>query len=239
MRQPITMVRLALVFAAGLLTAGTVGAATGDKQLARVRGTVQFQTDPAAAFRPIVGRLALPDDAVAVTLADSQGLLRLADSSEIDIGAKARFHVGAFNAVGNGKPNVITLELGAIHFVVRHPSGARANYVFVTPTSQIGVRGTEGYIVTGPTGTDFYCATCSAGDVTMKVGTRSIPLVTGQQVIVAGSDAESATTTVFKAPCSNPAAIAVSHGKLGRTTPRAKWVDTTGSLGADPLQAPK
>ncbi len=220
-------------------TAPHAGAATGDKQLARVRGTVQYQTDASAAFKPILGRLVLPDDAVAVTLADSQGLLKLADSSEIDVGAKARFHGGAFNALTTGKPNVVTLELGAIHFVVRHPSGARANYVFVTPTSQIGVRGTEGYIVTGPSGTDFYCATCSAGDVTMKVGGRSIRLVTGQQVIVEGADAESAKTSVFKAPCSNPAAIAVSHGRLGRTIPRSKWDDTTGSLGADPLQAPK
>jgi hypothetical protein len=231
--------RLVVVLILIAATAPHAGAATGDKQLARVRGTVQYQTDPAATFKPILGSLVLPDDAVAVTLADSQGLLKLPDSSEIDVGAKARFHVGAFNALTTGKPNVVTLELGAIHFVVRHPSGARANYVFITPTSQIGVRGTEGYIVTGPSGTDFYCATCSAGDVTMKVGTRSIRLVTGQQVIVDGADAESAKTSVFKAPCSNPAAIAVSHGKLGRTIPRAKWVDTTGSLGADPLQAPK
>lgn len=234
-----TLSRLIAVLILIVATAPHAGAATGDKQLARVRGTVQYQTDSAAAFKPILGSLVLPDDALAVTLADSQGLLKLPDSSEIDVGAKARFHVGAFNALTTGKPNVVTLELGAIHFIVRHPSGARANYVFVTPTSQIGVRGTEGYIVTGPSGTDFYCATCSAGDVTMTVGGRSIRLVTGQQVIIDGADAASAKTTVFKAPCSNPAAIAVSHGKLGRTIPRSKWVDTTGSLGADPLQAPK
>ena len=236
MRRPTTILRLSLLLVAAVLAASNAGAATGEKQLARVRGTVQYQIGPRAPYRQLYGSLDLPDDAIAVTLANSQGLLRLADSSEVDIGAKARVRVGAFNAIGSGKPNVVTLELGAVHFVIRHPVGARANYVFITPTSEIGVRGTEGYIVAGPKGTDFYCAHCDAGDVTMRVGTRSIPLVTGQQVIIRGSDAESAKTTVFKAPCSNPAAIAVSKGKLGRTIPRSKWVDTTDSLAGDPLK---
>jgi hypothetical protein len=223
-----------LAFSLGLAaSAPGARADNADKQLARVRGTVEYQVrrDP---FRPLLGELTLPDDAVAVTLADSQGLLRLADSSEIDIGAKARFRVGAFSAAG--KPNVITLELGAMHFIVRHPAGARANYVFVTPTSQIAVRGTEGYIVTGPKGTDFYCADCSTGDVTMRIGSRSIPLTTGQQVILVGNDPATAATTVIKQPCINPAAIALSSGKLGRGVSLAQQVDTTDSLSGDPLK---
>jgi hypothetical protein len=223
------------VYVLGLVAFGDgVPAAAADKQLARVKGTVQYQVgqDP---FRSLVGELALPDNAVAVTLADSQGLLRLADSSEIDIGAKARVRVGAFNAV-SGKPNVVTLELGAIHFVVRHPQGGHANYLFVTPTSQIAVRGTEGYIVAGPTGTDFYCADCSSGDVTLRIAKRTIPLVTGQQVIIVGGNPASAVTTVVKQPCINPAAIAISGGKLGRGVAAAQQVDTTGSLSGDPLK---
>ena len=218
------------------LDAGRAGAAAGDKVLARVNGSVQYQGTPRDPFEPIVGSLSLPDDAVAVTLADSQALLTLADSSEVDIGAKARFRIGAFNAAAGGKPVVVTLELGAIHFVVRHPQGARSNYLFVTPTSQIGVRGTEGYLVTGPKGTDFYCASCSEGDVTMRVGDRTIPLVTGQQVIVTGTNAATADTSVIVQPCTNPAAIAVSNGKLGKGVPPAQQVDTTGSLGGDPLR---
>lgn len=223
---------LLLLFA---LCAPCAVAQGSDKQLARVKGTVQYQARRQDPFRELVGALNLPDDAVAVTLADSQGLLRLPDSSEIDVGAKARFRVGALSAVA-GKPTVVVLELGAMHFVVRHPQGALANYLFVTPTSQIAVRGTEGYIVTGPKGTDFYCGDCSEGDVTLRTGSRSIPLTTGWQVIIVGGDPATAETTVIKEPCINPAAIAVSGGKLGRTVPPSAYVDTTGSLAGDPLK---
>jgi len=238
LRRSITTPRLVATLILIALGLAPAGAAPGAKQLVRVRGTVQYQTGPSDAYRPLFGSLNLPDDAIAVTLADSQGLLRLVDSSEIDIGARARVRVGAFNAVAaTGSSVTIRLETGAIHFVVRHPQGAHANYTFVTATTQIAVRGTEGYIVAGPKGTDFYCAKCEAGDVTMRVGKRAIPLVTGQQVILELSPAGQ-KTTVIKAPCSNPAAIAISHGKLGRTIPRSQWVDTTGALTADPLKAP-
>jgi hypothetical protein len=219
------------------LPAAQVYAAAGDKELTRVRGTVEYQLADAP-FRPIVGSILVPDDALGVTLADSQALLRLPDSSVVDIGARARFRVGAFNALATEKPTTITLELGAIHFVVRHPTGARVNYVFVTPTAQVAVRGTEGYLVAGPHGTDFYCADCSVGDVTVQVGSASYTLTTGQQVIVVGADAATANVTVVKQPCVNPAAIAISGGKLGRTVPPERQVDTTGSITTDPLPAP-
>jgi FecR protein len=227
--------RVICLFLLVALGAPAAKAEGSDKQFSRVRGTLQYQLHRQDPFRDIAAQLNLPDDAVAVTLADSQGLLRLPDSSEIDVGSKARFRVGAFSSVV-GKPNIITLELGAMHFIVRHPQGARANYVFITPTSQIAVRGTEGYIVTGPKGTDFYCGDCSEGDVTLRTGTRSIPLTTGWQVIIVGDDSATANTTVIKEPCVNPAAIAVSSGKLGRTVPQSQWVDTTGSLSGDPLK---
>ena len=51
-------------------------------------------------------------------------------------------------------------------------------------TSQIAVRGTDGYIVTGPTGTDFYCVDCKPGDVTVTVGSKSYQLGTGDQAII-------------------------------------------------------
>jgi hypothetical protein len=220
------------------LSASAGAAAESSKQLVRVSGTVQYQVRGNAAFKPLFGSLDLPDDALAVTLADSQGMVKLADSSEIDIGSRVRIRLAAFNAAATGKPNVVTLELGAVHFVVRHPQGGKANYVFITPTSQIAVRGTEGYIVTGPKGTDFYCAACSEGDVTMRVGNRTIPLVTGQQVFVLGSDQATAETNVVTAPCTNPAAIAISNGKLGKGIAPSEQVDTTGAITADPLRPP-
>jgi hypothetical protein len=68
----------------------------------------------------------------------------------------------------------------------------------------------------------------------MRVGGKTIPLVTGQQVIVTGSDPARADTSVIKEPCTNPAAIAVSGGKLGKGLPASQQVDTTGSISADP-----
>jgi hypothetical protein len=206
------------------------------KQLARVAGTVQFQAGNDTAYHAIFGRIDLPDDALAVTLAQSRAQLRLADSSTIEIGAKTRVRIGAFNALDTGNPNVIVLELGTLHFTIRHPAGGRANYRFQTPTSQIAVRGTDGYIVTGPTGTDFYCVDCKAGDVTITVGTRSYELATGQQAIIVGATPGTAKVDVIDKPCANPAAIELSDGKLGAAIPIDQRVDTTGALNGDPLQ---
>jgi hypothetical protein len=221
------------------LAACAAGSARGDegpKQLVRVGGTVEYQRDLQSPPHEMFGSLELPDDATAVTLAASRAAVRLPDSTEIDIGERSRIRIGAFDANGLAA-NVVTLEVGAIHFTVRRPAGGRANYLFQTPTSQIAVRGTEGYIVTGPNGTDVYCAACEPGDVTVTVADRTFALVTGDQAIVVGADPANARVDLVAQPCGNPAAIAISDGKLGRTIPPERRVDTTGALGADPLVA--
>jgi hypothetical protein len=217
------------------LTAPLDAANDGDKQLARVAGTVQFQTANDAAYHALAGRIDLRDDATAVTLEQSRAQVTLLDSSTIDIGAKTRVRLAAFNAVETGKPNIVVLELGALHFTIRHPAGGRANYRFQTATSQIAVRGTDGYIVTGPTGTDFYCVDCKPGDVTVTVGSKSYELATGDQAIIVGTTPASARVEVVAKPCANPAAIALSDGKLGAAIPLDQRIDTTGALGGDPL----
>lgn len=225
------------LLAVALAGACSVNAALGTdtpKQLLHVSGTVEYQRDLSDPLHRLFGILELPDDATAVTLAASRAAVRLPDSTEIDIGERSRIRIGAFDT-GGLAPNVVTLEVGAIHFIVRRPAGGRANYRFQTPTSQIAVRGTEGYIVTGPTGTDVYCAACEPGDVTVTVGTRTFPLATGDQAIVIGPDPARARVDLVALPCANPAAIAISDGKLGRTIPVDKRFDTTGALGADPL----
>jgi hypothetical protein len=221
------------------LAACSASAALGDgapKQLLRVGGTVEYQRDLRDSLHELFGTLELPDDATALTLAASRAVVRLPDSTEIDVGERSRIRIGAFDASGLAA-NVVTLELGAIHFNVRRPAGGRANYRFRTPTSQIAVRGTEGYIVTGPTGTDVYCAACEPGDVTVTVGDRTFALATGDQAIVVGADPATARVDLIAQPCGNPAAIAVSDGRLGRTIPPDQRIDTTGALGADPLLA--
>jgi hypothetical protein len=220
-----------------VLTLGTPlqAASDGEKQLARVAGTVQYQIGSDAVYHAVFGRIDLADDAIAVTLAQSRAQLVLPDSSTIDIGATTRVRLGAFNAADTGNPNVVVLELGALHFTIRHPAGGRANYRFQTLTSQIAVRGTEGYLVTGPSGTDFYCVDCAPGDVTVTVGNRSYALATGVQAIVIGTNPGNADVDVVARPCANPAAIALSDGKLGAAIPADQRFDTTGAAGSDPL----
>ncbi|MGA2393283.1 MAG: FecR family protein [Candidatus Lustribacter sp.] len=217
------------------LSAPLQAANDGDKQLARVTGTVQYQAGSDAAYHAVFGRIDLADDAVAVTLAQSRAQLTLPDSSAIDIGATTRVRLGAFNTADTANPNVVVLELGTLHFTIRHPAGGRANYVFKTPTSQIGVRGTEGYLVTGPSGTDFYCADCAPGDVTVTVGSHSYTLATGDQAIVIGTTPANADVDVIARPCANPAAIELSDGKLGAKVPPDQRFDTTGAPAGNPL----
>lgn len=229
----------AAAFASAFLAlCAPLGAANdGDKQLAWVAGIVQYQTGSNPAFHAVFGKIDLSDAALAVTLTQSRAQLILPDSSSIDIGATTRVRLGAFNAVDTGNPNVVVLELGALHFTIRHPAGGKANYRFVTPTSQIAVRGTDGYIVTGPTGTDFYCVDCMPGDVTVTVGNRSYELATGDQALIVGATGARASVDVIAQPCANPAAIALSDGKLGAAIPVADRFDTTGALKGNPLQA--
>jgi hypothetical protein len=226
--------RAVLAALATLAVCAPSGAAGIDKQLARVAGTVQYQAGSDTALHVIVGRIDLADEATAVTLAQSRAQVTLPDSSSIDIGATTRVRLGAFNAVDTGNPNVIVLEVGALHFTIRHPAGGRANYRFQTPTSQIAVRGSDGYIVTGPSGTDFYCVECKSGDVTVTVGATSYALATGEQAIVIGTTEANALVDVVRRPCANPAAIELSDGKLGATIPLDQRFDTTGATGVLP-----
>jgi hypothetical protein len=234
---PHVTARAAFVALTVLAVCGPLDAADdGDKQLARITGTVQYQTGTDAVFHAVLGRIDLADDATAITLVQSRARVTLTDSSSIDIGATTRIRLGAFNAVESGKPNVVVLELGAVHFTIRHPAGGRANYRFVTPTSQIAVRGTDGYIVTGPSGTDFYCVDCKSGDATVTVGTHTYELATGQQAIIIGTTQANADVDIVARPCANPAAIALSDGKLGAAIPLDQRFDTTGAPAGDPTQ---
>src|SRR5580700_6242919 len=98
------------------LVCGRVSSETGDKQLARVKGVVGYQTSATGEFKPIFGRLDLPDDAFAITKPNGSAVLRLKDSSEIDIGENTKVQVGAFSSAESGNQNTIYLNGGALHF---------------------------------------------------------------------------------------------------------------------------
>ena len=223
----------ALCFLASVsLVCGRVASDTGDKQLARVKGVVGYQTSATSEFKPIFGRLDLPDDAFAVTKPNASAVLRLADSSEIDIGENTKVQIGAFNAASSGNQNTIVLNGGALHFNIRHPQGGQSNYRFVTATSQIAVRGTEGFLIAGANGTQVVCVSCAAGDVSVQVGQQSLPIVSNQTLTVLGGNPLTATTSITANPTVNNPAVNQFNGNSNpfNPNPGTSGVDPTGSF---------
>jgi hypothetical protein len=66
------------------------------------------------------------------------------------------------------------IDRGRVRFVVEHPQGARADYVFRTATANIAVRGTEGDIGFAPDGLTVNVYNSSTQDAPVE-----ITLVTG------------------------------------------------------------
>ena len=214
------------------LVCDRVSSDTGDNQLARVKGVVGYQTSATSEFKPIFGRLDLPDDAYAVTKPNAAAVLRLADSSEIDIGENTKVQVGAFSSVSSGNQNTIVLNGGALHFNIRHPQGGQSNYKFVTATSQIAVRGTEGFLIAGVNGTQVVCVSCAAGDVSVQVGQQTISVVTNQTLTVLGSNPLTATTSIASNPTINNPAVNQFNANQNPFSPTAsgQGLDPTGSF---------
>jgi hypothetical protein len=223
----------ALCFLASFtLISSRVSSETGDKQLARVKGVVGYQASATSEFKPIFGRLDLPDNAFAVTKPNGSAVLRLKDSSEIDIGENTKVQVGEFNAAASGSANTINLQGGALHFNIRHPQGGQSNYKFVTATSQIAVRGTEGFLVAGVNGTQVVCVSCAAGDVSVQVGQQTVSIVSNQTLTVLGTNPLSATTSITTNPSVNNPAVNQFNQNSNPFTTNATTtsVDPTGSL---------
>lgn len=181
-----------------------------DKQLSRQKGTVTY-IDPGGVTHAVSGEVVVADQATAQTGRSSLALLSLPDSSEVSLGENTRIKVGAFNnAAGAGTS--ITVNGGALRFAIRHPGGAKSNYQFVTPTSQIAVRGTEGYLVVGDRGTQLVCTKCEPGDVTILVGGVLSALVTGQVITVLGPSGAATTSVSTVGNFNNPAVNQFSNG---------------------------
>jgi hypothetical protein len=202
-----------------------VSSDTGDKQLARVKGIIGYQADSNSPFKPVFGQIDLPDTALAVTKPNGQAVLRLKDSSEIDIGGNTTIAVSEFNDAASGNPNTIVLNHGALHFNIRHPQGGQSNYKFQTATSQIAVRGTEGFLIAGANGTQVVCVSCAAGDVTVQVGQQTISVVTNQTLTVLGTNGLNATTSLTSNLSAQNPAVNQFNGNASTA-----GTDPTGSL---------
>jgi SSS family solute:Na+ symporter len=119
--------------------------ADDDKVLTNMKGGVSYErAGTPHTIVPKVKQL-LTDDDVAVTQTDSLAQVTLPDSSLVTLGAATRVQMAFFNQTDIANAKFIVYQ-GKTRFQVQHPNGGKANYTFVTPTTQIAVRGTEGDI---------------------------------------------------------------------------------------------
>jgi Na+/proline symporter len=122
-----------------------VSAAGADKELTNVKGAVAYERgDKHARVFPSAS-VAMSSSDWAETGADSLARITLPDSSRVLMGSDTRVQLVRFDQSDVAHARVI-LESGKVRFTVEHPTGAKADYQFSTPTSQIAVRGTEGDI---------------------------------------------------------------------------------------------
>ncbi len=163
------------------------GRAAGEKILQNDHGTVQYRMPhaPPQSLAPKTG-IALHDDAEAITGSASLADVLLPDSSVVEVGADTRVRLGLFTQAEGTRASFIVYD-GAVRFTVRHPAGAKASYMFATPTATIGVRGTEGDIGVRPDGSllvNVYelCDPSLPVVVTTKDGRRFL-LAAGQSLV--------------------------------------------------------
>jgi hypothetical protein len=202
-----------------------------DNILRRDKGIVTYQlptTDP----RSLYAEVAVSDSVIATTEVATLATLQLSDSSEIRIGDRTSVRIGELHAAEAANPasGTVFIEHGAVRFNVVHPTGAKASYHFVTPTSQLAVRGTVGYFVAGPAGDQIYCVKCADGDVTITTGTKTVQIHSGQSLnvhldkgVVTGSE------VVANRTINNPAIDQFLKGFSPFGQPAAKGSDMTGS----------
>src|ERR1700694_1050392 len=176
------MRRLAFVLA-GSLAVGAAASAQTTSELAHGRGDVAYAVPAASATaRPLVGSIALSDDARAITGFRAAARLTLPDSSIVEIGDRTDVRLDAFRDAA--RQHVIVLNRGALRFTIRHPAGAQSNYTFKTLTSQLAVRGTLAYLVSGPNGDQIYCVECAPGDVAVTTALDTYRVESGQTLNV-------------------------------------------------------
>jgi hypothetical protein len=145
LNTPAVRTAAATTLALALALLPLTGRADDDKVLTNVKGAVSYERGGTPhSLVPKVKQL-LSDDDVAVTQTDSLAQVTLPDSSLVTLGATTRVQLAFFNQTDIANAKFIVYQ-GKTRFDVQHPSGGKANYTFVTPSTQIAVRGTEGDI---------------------------------------------------------------------------------------------
>jgi hypothetical protein len=127
--------------------------ADGAKQVQNSRGSVSYQApNKASKYIAPQATMALADRDTTFTGDDSLATVSLPDSSQVLVGSNSKVQLAFFNQTDIANASFVIYQ-GKFRFTVNHPSGARANYTFQTPTAQIAVRGTNGDISVGDDGT--------------------------------------------------------------------------------------
>jgi hypothetical protein len=130
----------------------------------------------------------LVDDDTAITQTDSLAQVTLPDSSLVTLGSATRVQMAFFNQTDIATAKFIVYA-GKTRFQVQHPAGGKANYIFVTPTTQISVRGTEGDIEVDDNNLtlNVYNSTIAEGvQVTYTAGNKigtSVNVLPGQSLV--------------------------------------------------------
>jgi hypothetical protein len=177
-----------LTVTAAVLFAGANVLGADGLVLQRLSGQLDYQPKPDANGEAIVGQLLVQPRGYALTRARSMAAIDLPDSSVVSIGASSRVGLGHFDRETWGSRSLMTIYDGAIHFAVKHPAGARANYTFVTPTSQVAIRGTEGIIVVRGDETIIACVHGTNNDTLVTYGRgRQMYVPVGMTVRIRGS----------------------------------------------------
>ncbi len=192
------MKRLALLLVALSLVSGRpVGAATIN-QLQNLRGSVSYQRGagkPQAL--PQRTAIALSDNDYALTGAgNSLAGITLPDSSRIEMAADTRVQLSYFRQSRIAHAKFLVYQ-GKVRFRIEHPQGARADYVFQTPSAQMAVRGTFGDFLVSPTQLIVNVYSVSNPklpvEVTFKNG-KKVFLGAGQSLIATFAGAQAAVT---------------------------------------------
>ncbi len=178
-------VLLACCLIAGILPRATQ-AADATKQLQRLRGDIGYATQKNAGdYKQVFGKFDLPDQDYAVTRAKSAAQIAMPDSSLIELGENTSVLVSAFDNTTASPGATITVNDGSrLRFDIKRPEGGAANYHFVTPTSQVAVRGTVGLLAFVNGVTTVGCVVCAADSVVVQVGTQTFALAAGQFLTV-------------------------------------------------------
>lgn len=160
--------------------------AAADKQLENVKGAVSYQHGSASAHKLAhSASVLLNDNDLAMTGEASQAAVTLPDSSRVTMGSDTRVQLSFFNQAEQNSAKFIVYQ-GRTRFKVEHPSGAPANYTFVTPTASVAVRGTEGDI--GVDGNDLVVNVYGLSDPNLPVlvstnDGKQYTLKAGQQLL--------------------------------------------------------